>query len=522
MTEIPHAVLSEHFQARMKGRRLVSGIFLTFRFDPGFFEQEVLPVVLDVPLSHAVAIRLVQLEDCLRSLRGELAVYYDANGLVPSTGSAKLDVRRIPVRHPTGIFHPKNSFLLVEDENADEFGHHARSLIVASLSANLTRAGWWENVEACHVEEVVEGEKSRLKQDLAGFLQRLRNSAPGAVEQAATDEILQFLRRETDQRQQRSSKGQLHTHFFAGRESLPDFLERVAGPHLQRTYLEVISPYFDDAADCQPLQMLIDRFAPKEVRVFLPRSSAGEALCRPELYEAVRARPNVQWGRLPDSLLRLGKSSDAGQRFVHAKIYRFFTQNPKREICFIGSTNLTGAAHQRGGNLETGFLCDIQLPRRPEFWLLPDQQRPTEFDVRTEDESAAATGGSHLNLRYHWDRNIAEAFWDNSAESPTLRLTARGMELGSVGPLAPRVWVVLEAAFTGELQNILAETSFVEVDDSNEGRSLVLVQEEGMSHKPSLLLHLSTADILRYWSLLTVEQRAAFLEVVRPGYRTVR
>ena len=34
-----------------------------------------------------------------------------------------------------------------------------------------------------------------------------------------------------------------------------------------------------------------------------------------------------------------------------------------------------------------------------------------------------------------------------------------------------------------------------------------------MSHKPSLLANLSVQDILRYWSLLTPEQRGAFLEL---------
>ena len=40
----------------------------------------------------------------------------------------------------------------------------------------------------------------------------------------------------------------------------------------------------------------------------------------------------------------------------------------------------------------------------------------------------------------------------------------------------------------------------------------VLVQEEGMKSKPSALFDLSPSEILRYWSLLTAEQRAAFLE----------
>jgi hypothetical protein len=37
-----------------------------------------------------------------------------------------------------------------------------------------------------------------------------------------------------------------------------------------------------------------------------------------------------------------------------------------------------------------------------------------------------------------------------------------------------------------------------------------------MAHKPSLLLGLSVADILRYWSLLTPEQRMAFIEQKMP------
>ncbi len=180
MAEIPRAVLSEHFQERMSGRRLRSAVFLTYQFDPGFFEQEVLPVFLDVSLSHATAIRVVQLEDALRSLPGEIAVYYDANGLNSGDGgSAKLDVRRIPIRHHTGIFHPKNVFLLVENEEPDDDGHHPQTLLIASLSANLTRSGWWENVEACHVEEIAEGDKTRLKDDVSAFLESTAQQGGG-------------------------------------------------------------------------------------------------------------------------------------------------------------------------------------------------------------------------------------------------------------------------------------------------------------------------------------------------------
>ena len=516
MSEIPHAVLSEQFQEHMQGRRLYSAVFLTYMFDSGFFEQEVLPVFVDIALSHAVSIRLVQLEDALREVSGQVAVYYDSNGLMTSdTGSAKLDIRRIPVQHRTGVFHPKNVFLLVEDEEPDENGFHAQTLLIGCLSANLTRSGWWENVECCHIEEVAEGDRTRLKDDVAGFLESLRRKASAEVEHLALRDILGFLK-SVEQRQRKSSAGLLHTHFFAGRESFADFLEQTAGASIRGAYLEIISPYFDDAEECEPLAILLERFSPKEVRVFLPRSAAGEALVRQELFESVRDLPGVQWGRLPKDLIRLGRSDEAGERFVHAKVYRFFTQNPNREICFVGSANLTSPAHRTGGNVETGFLVDMVPPRRPDFWLTPDQCKPSEFLVRKEDEASAASGGTRLNLRYHWDQSRAEVYWDASGTSPTLRIAARGIDLGEVDSLPSRVWTDATKDLSRHVGELLEETSLFEVYEESETPTLLLVQEEGMSHKPSLLLRLSAADILRYWSLLTPEQRAAFLEARAP------
>src|SRR5688500_13427897 len=111
---IPRAVLSEHFQQMLAGRRLRSAVFLTFRFEPDFFEQEVLPVLLDVPLSHVPDVRLLQLEDALRATERHVAVYYDRGALAPGGQSAKLDVQRVGISYPTGVFHPKNVLLLTE------------------------------------------------------------------------------------------------------------------------------------------------------------------------------------------------------------------------------------------------------------------------------------------------------------------------------------------------------------------------------------------------------------------------
>ena len=508
---IPHAVLSDQITGQIKGRRLVAAVFLTFEFDPGFFEQEVLPVLLDVPLSQARVIRLVQLEDALRGCAGNIAVFYDADCLVQGdAGSARLDFRRIPVRHRTGVFHPKNILLLVEDREADDTGHSAQALIVGAMSANLTRSGWWENVEVGHLEEISEGAATRMKEDLLELLKRLRNQTPTAAPHEPLESIRKFLL-QTDQRVNRVTDGSLHTHFYSGAEWFPDFLERCAGESLTGTYLEIISPYLGDAPTSEPLEELIRRFQPKEVRLFLPRDRDGVVACSPELYSAVKQLPSVSWGKMPPAIVRRGNSKDAPSRFVHAKIYRFFTQKPISEFLFVGSVNLTAPAHAKKGNWESGMLVEINCLRTPDFWLETDTARPVAFKPKDEKD-AAKSGGTPLILRYHWDRGTAECYWDQDNASPALRLEARDVLLGNIGPLPAHDWFQMDLAFASLLVILLKETSFVKVTGYGEEPGLLLVQEEAMAHKPSLLLNLSAADILRYWSLLTSDQRAAFLE----------
>ncbi len=155
-------------------------------------------------------------------------------------------------------------------------------------------------------------------------------------------------------------------------------------------------------------------------------------------------------------------------------------------------------------------------PRRPDFWLTIDQRTPVEFQVHTEGEAAARSGGTRLNLRYHWDRSVAQAFWDGPGTSPGLQIEARGIEVARLSSLPPRTWTLLPSEPTQRIADFLKETSLFVVHGDGEGPTLLLVQEEGMAAKPSLLLQLSAAEILRYWALLTPAQRAAFLEARAP------
>ena len=121
-----------------------------------------------------------------------------------------------------------------------------------------------------------------------------------------------------------------------------------------------------------------------------------------------------------------------------------------------------------------------------------------------------------LSIRYNWDTHRAEALWLDAGPPGPIHLTVRGIFIGEIASLPPRIWTGLPGETASALRHHLDETSFVTAVIGAGQPALILVQEEGMAFKPSLLLNLSVADILRYWALLTPAQRAAFIEAKWP------
>jgi hypothetical protein len=293
--------------------------------------------------------------------------------------------------------------------------------------------------------------------------------------------------------------------------------ERIA-PDLLGAKAQCAAALGNDALD--ELEDRLSKMAAKRDELLGMETSWAEKLPDVEALRAeigaLRGLPNVSWARMPQELLRGGSSESARQRMVHAKVYRFFGLQPKFEVIFVGSVNLTNPAHRPGGNLETGFLVELSPPRRPDWWLIAETARPRQYSPRPEDEGNAATGGSKLSVRFWWNTTSGEVYWDDSSTSPELNITSQGVELFSVDVLPPKAWCPLPTGACSELQRVLRSTSLLTVLGEGAEPGLILVQEEGMSHRPSLMFDLSPAEILRYWSLLTAAQRAAFIEARAP------
>jgi hypothetical protein len=520
---LPTAVLSERLSEVIDGRRVRAAVFTTFSFDPGFFELHVLPLLFDETFSQVEKVRRIQLEDAVMSL-DDLGVYYDSSALSQDALPAQLDFRRIAIRRTTGCFHPKLVLLLVDehvDDDAAEDEEPYQSLIVGVQSANLTRGGWWESVECAHFEEISDADlddsRCAFRSDLVSLLRRIEASSGLGEDHRALHTIREFVTERTNRSRVSnvSSRGRYFTRLFFGqqRSSFSDWLNQLRlGRH--EWNLEVISPFLD-AQDARPLESIIEVLAPRECRVHLPTDSDGAALVTEDCYEAVSDL--ARWSLLPGEIV--GRDSSGRQdrlppRSVHAKVYRLWTKGGS-DLLIMGSVNLTSAAHSHvgAGNLEAAFLVDVTdegYPRR--WWLQPIDQDVDRFahQPTAEDEGLGAVP-LDLGLRYDWGKHaLTYRLSEKTAGSIAVAETS-GRHLFSISH--PRIgnWKVCPDAAAESVREVLRSTSFLQITHDG-GSWRVLVREDNMVHRPSLISQLTPEDILEYWALLTVTQRRLFIE----------
>ena len=524
---IPMQVLSRQLGDAIAGRRVRAGVFTTFTFDPTFFELQVLPLLFpDSSFSQPDKVRRAQLDDALRTVE-HLAVYYDRHALAQDGEPAQLDYRRIDVGRRTGCFHPKVVLLLVDDHHDEDepIKPVRQALIVGLLSANLTRAGWWENLECAHLDEIkdweVDDEPCAFRADLLALILLIRKSAQEGDDQRALDRIHEFLRTRTrtDRVTRRKSRGTYHTRIFCGQQQ-----QDLAGWLRERRLrdeslnLEVISPFFDgDGAG--PLPELQDAVRPRETRVFLPMEADGAAEVSKTTYDEIAEV--ATWARLPGDVTGRGKSGEAKgvqPRRVHAKVYRLWRKGGP-DLLVVGSPNLSSAGHSRAtaGNLEAAFLVDVTDAGYPQrWWLEPVDHEAERFtDTAPAEEDGLEGAGLNLSLQYDWGKNeLSYRLVRDDADKRVERFEVNqpaGPHLFSVDRPRSGRWVTCPGDAATQVRDLLASTSFLQI--THKGRSWrILVREEGMAYRPSLWTELTPEEILEYWSLLTAAQRAAFIE----------
>ncbi|SAL00139.1 hypothetical protein AWB81_05847 [Caballeronia arationis] len=132
------------------GAHITHALFTSFAFETNFFEANIVPLLLestDAMSSHE-GVRRLQLNEklCLMpdSARPEIEVFVDANAADRAVPWLPYQLHAVQM---SGAFHGKVILLRLE---RGENGNVGTEWVLGCGSANLTFAGWWENIETWH------------------------------------------------------------------------------------------------------------------------------------------------------------------------------------------------------------------------------------------------------------------------------------------------------------------------------------------------------------------------------------
>lgn len=521
------STISDGFRAQIGEReRVVAAVFTTYRFEPEFFEQEIIPLMLDQGLAFSSdqRIKSIQVREALSDAGLPVEVFYDLDLFrQQGTVSPAMEYLHHGIRGERSAFHAKLVLLLVEDLDSGE-----QCLCVGAGSANLTIAGWWENIECQHWEWVVSGEVSRsflnqLRDDVAWLAAR-RKGAPDDPGQALP-RIASFL-----ENCRGSNSAELVSYYgltslALGQKRRPAFMRFLRDAlseqsHYKRWTLEIISPYFAESPTFDGHAHFFKDLGLQEIRIFLPVNDQGEALCNREYYERIAQTDGIEWATWsPEMVKRLGLQTPVN-RTTHAKVYHFY--NGMQSWVFVGSVNFTHRATT--DNQEAGFF--IQLPAQTTFLKPlksePDKWCPEEKLPGVEEGQGEGKTLPDLILIYDWkQRVLTAALGDHQSERKLVCNILSPEGTVRVADIPVSHAAIRVACDAEVIEELLKNTGFLRVsgrwfpDEEAFPAFEVLAQQIHWTHKPLDLPRLSPQEIMQIYAGLSQMRRNQVIEFLK-------
>lgn len=510
-------VITQRLLELIADRDVQAALFTTYTFEPDFFELEVIPLLLNQEMAYSTdnRVKRFMVRENLREMDLPIDVFYDLP-MFRMNGECSPEMEYLchGVNLGNCAFHGKVNMILLKDRETEE-----ETLLLGAGSNNLSRAGWWDNIECQHWEEVKSREVTRklvntLQKEI-DFLDKYRASTTG-VNKTAIDRIGEFVS---------SCKGSNSAvpfyyyglSFSDNNSSFIKFLRSNSSPlaRYSNWSLEIISPFFADDAENKEHQTFFE-MGVNNIKLLLPFDGEGKALCQSSYFEHIEAEEGIQWARWEKDVGRaLGLDGEHFRR-LHAKVYHFY--NKRESWVFVGSVNFTHMALYR--NIEAGFLAKLNKAG-PLLEAISDKSVFEE----SEELKEKAPGSEHeedtvlpeLHLCYDW---VSKRLTGRTARYHSYEIEILGAEGESV--INPWIVKYQEECYEGEMQYLekaLRNGSLVKV----KGRNLklkektafpahsVLLQQTGWSHKPLDLPDLTSAQILAIYAGMTSERRQMML-----------
>ncbi|MCB1675868.1 MAG: hypothetical protein KDI01_06230 [Halioglobus sp.] len=513
-------VVSDRVRELLDGCTVEAAVFTTYTFEPEFFELEVIPLLLpgSIPYSSDARVKQFQVREKLRTTELALEVFFDLK-IFRQEGSTSPAMEYLfhGVHLGNNAFHPKVALILAYDPNYEK-----HCLLVGAGSNNLTRAGWWDNIECMHWEVVWQDEAPRqflnqLRDDVA-WLQAQRQLS-GGRDSSALDRIGDFL---TECRSSGSASSVAYYELNREKErhNLPNFLRKQARDNFiyNNWTLEIISPFFAEDPE-NDLADFFDELGVQEIHILLPQDVEGNALCSPAYFKRINEEEYLHWARWRDDVATtLGTKGQVFRR-LHAKIYHFYNQ--KQSWVFVGSVNFSRKAMY--DNSEAGFFTKLD---RAGSLLEPIKRlaniQPIEaLELPPGDDVDDDTDLPRIALAYDWAEQRLQGACEKNQGYTINILTPEGSAAieGFTVTGSGTQWEGDVAA----LETLLRNGSLVKISGVNTRSDRpfpshrVMLQQTGWTHKPMEIPDLTPAQILAIYADLSPERReqVALNEMIR-------
>jgi len=390
------------------GYRVTTALFTTYGFEPDFFEYSIIPLLLpegEGDFSLHPVVRRVQLEAHLREHPMKVDVYFDGRVAVP--GCPLLPYNMIPMHPNQAEFHGKVILLLLDNGS----GNPLCTLGVGS--ANLTKAGWWENLEGWYFTPAFQPGKTPagLLPGIQQLLEYLNDRQQKESAHEALSKVFEDARKSTKER---------YPIFgvFTGSTGFTTWLKKHV-PQAERQItsrpLDVISPYFAQSGHDTLVDQLCEAVGAKNLKVWLPidvwQSGGPAALIEESAYTALGELKALTWSEFSDPALVEARAGKATPRLLHAKVIR-----RPGHFCFMGSVNFSNKAFWH--NYEAGFLFEDD----GKSWLRNTQETPQRF-IRPQEEALlhdeAVVSRPEILATFSWKtRTLTFSYLKRSSRKP--------------------------------------------------------------------------------------------------------
>ncbi|WP_336733856.1 phospholipase D-like domain-containing protein [Chryseobacterium sp. VD8] len=337
-------ILKEKIGELIGAKKVIAAIFYTFNFDPKFFENYIMPLLIsstgknfnDEEIHNKILWRQLAKENQIPPISVYCDYYAKDQTNAPSLG---YDINCLKVPSPKGKianFHPKQTMILLQDNGVQK-------LLFITGSGNMTVSGWCDNFECFSYKEISRS-KLQPNRSSTNSVQDYINSTNklGHIPKLLESENLinNFLR-----------YVDIDFQFFNNYSNkFEDFLQKNIFEKETIEEIEIVSPYF--SPDNSLLEWLKSKNI-KKIKCLIPSLRNNEVQLEKKHFVDLE-KAGLDWCHWNDSSL------NTEVRNQHSKIYKFYSAENSYTI--VGSVNFTNPAwaifsgKNNSSNIESAVL----------------------------------------------------------------------------------------------------------------------------------------------------------------------